>query len=81
MDQLELFEQPAAVSAPVVPTVESVRRRIEAVLAPLRAAGPVPWSAKETARWRLVIPQMADWLPAEERAAVRAEFARLIDRL
>ena len=79
MDQLELFEHSAPATA-VTPTVESVRQRIEAVLRPLRSGGELPWSAKDTARWRLVVPQMADWLPAEERDVVRAEFARLIDR-
>ena len=58
-----------------------MRARLEAVLAPLRSASEPPWSAKETARWKLVFPQMADWLPPEERDAVRAEFAALIQRL
>jgi hypothetical protein len=77
MSQLELFAQPVS-AVSTVPTVESVRARLEAVLAPLRSASELPWSAKETARWKLVVPQMADWLPPEERDAVRAEFEALI---
>jgi hypothetical protein len=80
MGQLELFAQPA-LTVSTVPSVESVRARLEAILAPLRTASEPRWSAKETARWKLVVPQMADWLPPDERDAVRAEFARLIQRL
>jgi len=77
MDQLELFEPPATVASSVVPTVESVRQRIEAVLDFLRLSASAV-SPKEAARWRLVVPQMSDWLPPDERDAVRSEFSRLI---
>ncbi|HEY5107182.1 MAG TPA: hypothetical protein VII73_10495 [Caulobacteraceae bacterium] len=80
MTQLELFAQPI-VTVSTTPKVESVRARLEAVLAPLRSASELPWSERETARWKLIFPQMAGWLPPEERDAVRAEFASLIQRL
>ena len=57
-----------------------VRARIEAVMARLRGK-TAAWSAKEAALWKVVIPQMADWLPPEERDAARAEFAALMRRL
>ena len=80
MSQLELFAQPdVAVSA--VPTIDSVRARLESLLATLRAASVLPWSGKETAKWKLVVPQMADWLPADEQRSVRVEFAALVERL
>jgi hypothetical protein len=79
MSQLELFTH---VAPPVstTPTVESVRVRIEAVLETLRKASVPPWTARETARWKLVLPQMADWLPPEEGDAARREFATLIGK-
>ena len=72
--------EPTVVAA-TVPTVDAVRARLEAVLAQLRAAAEPPWSDKEAARWKLIVPQMADWLPPEEGESVRAEFAALIQRL
>lgn len=80
MSQLMLFEE---LTAPVstVPSVEAVRARLQSVLETLRSAPTLPWSAKEAARWKLVVPQMADWLPADEQEAVRAEFATLVHRL
>ena len=80
MAQLELFAQPD-VAVSTVPTVESVRGRLDAVLRLLRSASELPWSAKETARWKVVFPQMADWLPENERHEVREEFVRLIEAL
>lgn len=59
-----------------------VRRRLEGMLAELRAARVgSPWSA-ETARLnQLIFPQMATWLPDDERAqlcfAFEAEMKRL----
>jgi hypothetical protein len=58
-----------------------VRARLENVLAVLRSARTPPWSAKELARWKLLVPQMADWLPPAEGDAVRVEFAELVQRL
>jgi len=77
MSQLELFAQSTAVVSPM-PSVASVRARVEKVLNELRSADAPPWSAKELARWKVVVPQMADWLPVDEGDAVRAEFARLL---
>jgi len=56
--------------------VESVRNRLDAILRSLRT-GAGTRSAREIARWRLIIPQMADWLPPEAGDAVRAEFEAL----
>ncbi|HEY1561570.1 MAG TPA: hypothetical protein VGF71_11865 [Caulobacteraceae bacterium] len=79
MAQLDLFPN---VEAPVstTPSVEHVRARVEAVLEALRTASVWPWSERETARWKIVLPQMTDWLPPEERDAARREFAGFIDR-
>jgi hypothetical protein len=77
--QLELFAQPAA-SVATAPTVESARARLEAVLTALRSGSAASWTSREAARWKVVVPQMADWLPAAEGDVVRAEFAALIER-
>jgi hypothetical protein len=31
--------------------------------------------------WQIVFPNMANWLPADEAAQLRFEFAREMDRL
>lgn len=80
MSQLELFAQ-SSVAVSAVPTAESVRARLEAVLALLRVASELPWSPREAARWKVIVPQMVDWLPPEEQEAVRMEFAVHVQRL
>ncbi|MHB8528194.1 MAG: hypothetical protein ACYC8V_01620 [Caulobacteraceae bacterium] len=80
MAQLDLFPQAAPAAPSTVPTVESVRARIDGVMGALRSSDARPWSAKEAAMWKLVVPRMANWLPAEEREAVRAEFWALVGR-
>lgn len=74
------FVQPG----PLVPQVDidAVCERLLALLAELReAAGHMPWSA-ETARLnRVVFPQMANWLPADERAALVRDFEAELGRL
>jgi hypothetical protein len=77
MSQLELFAEPL-VEVRTVPTVESVRARLESILKPLRA-GAVR-SPKEIARLSLIVPQMTDWLPPEEASAFRAEFEAVVKR-
>lgn len=80
MSQFELFAQPVVVE-PTVPTVESIRARFEALLAPLRTATEMPLSDKELAYWKVVAPQMANWLPTAERDAVCRELAGHMERL
>ncbi len=80
MAQFELFAQPV-VAEPTVPTVESIRARLEAVLKPLRSASEMPLTPRELAYWKVVTPQMSRWLPDEEREAVCAEFSMHVARL
>jgi hypothetical protein len=79
MTQMDLFAHPEA-APPTTPSVESVRARVATVLETLRDAATLPWTAREAARWKLVLPQMADWLPPEERDAARREFSGLMER-
>lgn len=76
MSQLELFAEPRR-EVRTVPTVESVRARLESILGSLRD-GATAGSPKDRARLRLIVPQMADWLPPAEAEAVRTEFEALI---
>jgi hypothetical protein len=76
MNQLELFAAPVA-EVRTVPTVDSVRARLRSMLQSLRDAGTAQ-SPKTVARWKLIVPQMADWLPPQEADAVRVEFATLV---
>ena len=81
MSQLDLFPQASEAVSPV-PSVDAVRARFEELLARLRAATlDLPLTERELAYWRVVTPQMANWLPAAEREAVCTEFADHVSRL
>ena len=47
----------------------------------LRGADAMPLSARELAFWIVVTPQMSNWLPPDEKAAVCAEFEGHLARL
>jgi hypothetical protein len=80
MSQLELFIQPV-VAQPTTPSVESVRERLQKLLKSLRGADVMPLTAREVAYWTVVTPQMSNWLPTEEKAAVCDEFNAHLARL
>ena len=81
MSQMDLFAQPVEAPSPI-PSVDAVRARFEAMLGALRAAArDLPFTPRELAYWEVVTPQMANWLPPEEREAVCAEFAAHLARL
>ena len=77
--QLDMFGSPAPQNYD--PDPEDVRAELIDILAKARAAPQVPWPAKEASYWHTVFPQMANWLPAEEAAQLRFEFATEIARL
>lgn len=64
-----------------MPTADSVRPRLEAVLRQLRDGSSAKWSASELRRWSVVFPQMCEWLPEDERLVMRGEFQRLITEI
>lgn len=80
MSQLQLFTQPN-VAQPTTPSVESVRQRLQKLLKSLRSADVMPLTAREIAYWTVVTPQMSNWLPPEEKAAICEEFDAHLARL
>ena len=74
MAQLEMFNEAPAVSA--APSADQVRARLEAIFATLRGTDKLGWS--EVRRLKVVVPQMAQWLPANERTEVLAQFEALV---
>lgn len=65
-----------------IPQVDDVRAELHEILAMLRKSdGPLPWDTRTSRYQRTVFPQMARWLPAEERDQLCAEFDREAERL
>jgi hypothetical protein len=77
--QLDMFGSPPPQNYD--PDPEDVRAELMEILALARAAPQQHWPAKERSYWGTVFPQMANWLPAEEAARLRQEFATEIARL
>ena len=94
-DDVDLFGQSPAqgslfgdgddrLQAPVrryLPDPEKVRQRLKALLEKARCAEKMPWSERDARMWQTVFPNMANWLPDDEAAQLRLEFAREIERL
>jgi hypothetical protein len=64
-----------------VPDPEKVRRRLQALLEKARSAQKMPWSERDARMWQTVFPNMANWLPDQEAAQLRFEFAQEMERL
>ncbi|MGC1888100.1 MAG: hypothetical protein WA709_18730 [Stellaceae bacterium] len=64
-----------------VPDPEKVRQRLKALLEKARSAEKMPWSQRDARMWQIVFPNMANWLPADEAAQLRLEFAQEMERL
>ncbi len=77
--QGDLFGAPPPVS--YAPKPGTVRRKMLAMLGQLRGAEGCPWSEYELGLNKANFPRMANWLPEEEAAALRREFAAEVARL
>ena len=78
MAQLEMFADDLPPQAGAAVDLDSVRRKLDALLAEARAAGG---SGLPTARRRLmetVVPQMTRWLPEDEAARTRKAFGEAL---
>jgi hypothetical protein len=60
---------------------QKIRAELLQVLAEARASQTFPWDARRTLYWRVVFPQMTNWLPDEEATQLRSEFETEIRRL
>ncbi len=78
--QQSLF--PAGSDEPRIPTPEpeDIRRQLLGVLRLLREAETLPWSPHEFRTWRIIFPQMTNWLPDDEAEDLKDAFAREMDR-
>ena len=64
------------------PDRDDVRRELLDVLAEAKAAtDECPWDKRTYQYHKTVFPQMANWLPEDERDQLRLEFAQEIDRI
>jgi hypothetical protein len=86
--QLDLFEpdaQPDLFGAPDVPAYrpdpDKVRSRLHRILAEARAAQAMPWEPTTVSLYRLIFPQMTQYLPEEEGAQLRFAFEVELERL
>lgn len=57
------------------------RNRLLAALEHARAAPAKPWPKREMSMWEVLFPQMAGWLPDDERDQLCFEFAQEMERL
>ena len=59
-----------------------VREELNAILATARAAtDAAPWDQRTHRYHKVVFPQMANWLPDDERDQLCFEFARELERI
>lgn len=77
--QPDLFGAPSPRS--YAPTPEKARAEILKVLDQARTATVMPWPADKVGYWKIVFPQMTNWLPPEEAAQLRFAFEQEIRRL
>ena len=78
-DQHDMFG--AAPRRSFRPDPDNVRAELQLVLDRARAAPETPWSAGDMAFYRVVFPQMANWLPDDEARQLCATFETKIERL
>jgi len=77
--QFDMFGAPPAQNYD--PDPESVRAELRDILAKARAAPAQPWDPREISFYRVVFPQMANWLPKKEAAQLRFDFEAELARL
>ncbi len=64
------------------PDRDEVRRELMDVLEAAKAAvDECPWDERTFKYHKVVFPQMANWLPEEERDQMRFEFAQEVERI
>ena len=79
--QPDLFGNEPAPQRSYVPDPATVRCELMSVLARARAAPATPWLSSDQDFYRVVFPQMTNWLPADEAQQLRFEFETELARL
>jgi hypothetical protein len=79
--QGEMFKPRPAVSAPIRHTPDTIRARMQALLAQARAADAMPWTPREVRSHTVMFPEMAKWLPKAEGEQLLIEFENEMARL
>lgn len=83
--QADLFPTTASVAEPPVFDPKrmeaAVRPRLSRLLAEARAASRMPWDEQRVGVHAELFHNMANWLPAAERDALRAAFEKELERL
>jgi hypothetical protein len=67
---------------PYAPNQDEIRTELRSVLETARAArDAAPWDERTFKYHKVVFPQMARWLPDDERDQLCFEFAREVERI
>lgn len=82
MIQPDLFANHERPEQYPLPDPADIRRRLHKMLADARGAedGISPWPYKKAGLYKIIFPQMANWLPEDEANQLRLEFATEIER-
>jgi hypothetical protein len=81
MSQLPLFRPERFEPKPRPSDPAYIRKSLNRLLRVAREAQIMPWSEGETKSWEKLFPELAASLPAEEAAALIAEFQTELERL
>ena len=81
MAQQDLFGDAPAAPVNYAPEPGDVRTKLYLVLSQAKAAPQVPWREKDREFYRVVFPQMTNWLPEDEARQLRFEFETELARL
>ena len=79
--QDDLFADHAPPPRKVMDFQAEARRRLTAALERARTGDRAIWSEREIGKWQILFPQMAGWLPDEDRRHLCFAFAAEVDRL
>jgi hypothetical protein len=63
------------------PEPDKVRARLHLILNEARAAETLPWEPAQVSLYRIIFPQMTNWLPGDEGEQLRFEFETELARL
>jgi hypothetical protein len=81
LPQSDLFADEPAQPRKVIDFRLEARARLTKLLAEARAAATLPWNERQTQKWEILFPQMAEWLPGDEADQLCFEFALELQRL